>query len=301
MNHIANFSAKLDLALKALSMSRGRLAADLGVDKSLVGRWASGAVTPSEHSLSLLTRLIASKRAGFTMLDWDRDMDGLAQVFGVDFKQAPETPSAPPPQQGLPLPFLEQSRATTARRGGAYEGFWRSTRPSVLMPNRFFHDYGMWWRGEDGLLNTRMGGSGLYFEGWVLPAEGQLFAIMYDTIGQTPIFLTLNGTPMPKASALDGLLLAASLNPGRTPAAYPIILERIGDLSGDKAADDARCQELISGDHLAPEGSISPELERHLLRDIGPAAAERGGDLILVSQLTNTFSRGLTLSGALRG
>ena len=43
----------------------------------------NGAVTPSEHSLSLLTQLIASKRSGFTMLDWDRELEGLAGVFGV--------------------------------------------------------------------------------------------------------------------------------------------------------------------------------------------------------------------------
>ena len=33
------FSARLALALKALSLSRGRLAADLAVDKSVVSRW----------------------------------------------------------------------------------------------------------------------------------------------------------------------------------------------------------------------------------------------------------------------
>src|SRR5215218_7148123 len=98
MSHVANFSAKLDLALKALSMSRGRLAADLGVDKSLVGRWASGAVSPSEHSLSLLTQLIASKRPGFTMLDWDRELEALAGVFGVEVAAHAEAvaPAGPP-------------------------------------------------------------------------------------------------------------------------------------------------------------------------------------------------------------
>jgi hypothetical protein len=35
------FCRKLELVLKALSTSRGRLAADLGVDKSIVGRWVS--------------------------------------------------------------------------------------------------------------------------------------------------------------------------------------------------------------------------------------------------------------------
>ena len=301
MNHVLNFAAKLDLALKALSMSRGRLAADLGVDKSLVGRWASGSVTPSEHSLSLLTQLIASKRPGFTMLDWDRDLEGLAAVFGVDFHPAPDQQPAPPPPSGLPLPFLDQARATTARRGGAYEGFWRSTRHSVIMPNRFFHDCGMFRCEADGLLHVKMGGSGLFFTGWLLPAEGQLFGITFDTVGQTPIFLTLNGTPLPKAAALDGLVMAASLNTARTPAAYPIILERIGDLTGDRAADDAFCDELIARDSLAPEGSIAPDIEHHLLRDFGPTAAAQGGDLVLVSQLAHTFARGLTTGGQLRG
>ena len=84
MHAATPFSKKLDLVLKALSMSRGRLAAELGVDKSLVGRWASGTVTPSAHNLENLTRLVAQRRAGFTMLDWDRSLDGLAQVFGVN-------------------------------------------------------------------------------------------------------------------------------------------------------------------------------------------------------------------------
>lgn len=302
MTHVANFAAKLDLVLKALSMSRGRLAADLGVDKSLVGRWASGAVSPSEHSLSLLTKLIASKTAGFTMLDWDRDLEALATVFGVEYR-APAEPAAPPPSPpaGLPLPFLAQARETTARRGGAYEGFWRSTRPSVLMPNHFFHDCGMFRREADGLLNVRMGGSGLMFEGWLLPAEGQLFGMIFDTVGQTPIFLTLNGTPLPKAASLDGLVMAASLNTARTPAAYPIIFERLDDLSGDRAADDARCQALIGQDNRAAEASVPIEVQRHLLRDIGPLAAQRGGDLMLVANPADGFSRGLTLGGQLRG
>src|SRR3569623_2172243 len=77
-------SAKLDLVLRALSMSRGRLAAAVGVDKSLVGRWASGAVTPSEHNLANITRVIAELRPGFTMIDWDREPEGLAGLFGID-------------------------------------------------------------------------------------------------------------------------------------------------------------------------------------------------------------------------
>lgn len=302
MTQVAQFSVKLDLALKALSMSRGRLAADLGVDKSLVGRWASGAVTPSEHSLSLLTQLIASKRPGFTMLDWDRDFEGLAAVFGVEFKPA-AAPAAftPPPMAGLPLPMLEQARLTTARRGSAYEGFWRTTRPSVLMEGDFFHDHGMFRVEADGLINIRVGGAGLMFTGWLLPAEGQLFAIIFDTVGQTPIFLCLNGVPLPKASMIEGLVMAASLNAARTPAAYPIIFERLGDLTGDREADDRHCEELLAQNPKAARDELPEVIRNHLLRDFGPKAAAEGGELILVSQLQGTLSRGATLDGRLNG
>ena len=68
------FAKKLELVLKVLSMSRSRLAADLGVDKSVVGRWVSGAVQPSAHNLSLLSGLIAQHIPGFTTLDWDRGL-----------------------------------------------------------------------------------------------------------------------------------------------------------------------------------------------------------------------------------
>lgn len=298
-----DFSTKLELALKALSLSRGRLAADLGVDKSLVGRWASGAVTPSEHNLSNLTRLIASRRDGFTMLDWERDLTGFAGVFGVDASTARarvngDVGSRP---EGLPLPVLEAARQTTARRGAAYEGFWRTTRPSVLMQGQFFHDHGMVRRGDDGLLQLKVGGGGLLFEGWLLPAEGQLFGILFDTVGGTPIFLVMNGTPLPKASVLDGLVMAAALNPARTPSAYPILFERIGDLSGDREKDDAECAALAGRDPRASEESAPAAVREHLVRDFGPTAAKNGGEMFLLASMASTFSRGATLGGHLTG
>lgn len=297
------FHEKLTLVLKALSMSRGRLAAELGVDKSLVGRWASGVVTPSAHNLENLTRVISNHCPGFTMLDWDRDLPGLAGLLGVaapvnghgvaGLHDAPDS---------LPLPVLEMSRLTTERRGHAYEGFWRTTRPSVMMPGRFFHDHGMVRRHENGLLQFKVGGAGLLFDGWLLPAEGQLFAILFDTVGQTPIFVIWNGVPLSKASFLDGIVMAAALNAARTPSAYPIVMERIGDLTGDRAADDATCAELLARDPLAPEGSIAEDLKHHLIRDIGPAAAAAGlGEMFLLAPITSTLSRGETIGGRLVG
>lgn len=298
----APFASKLDLVLKALSMSRGRLAADLGVDKSLVGRWASGAVTPSQHNLENLTRLIAGKRDGFTMLDWDRELPDLAKVFGVEAWTNGTAAIRPTPApEGLPLPVLDMARLTTERRGATYEGFWRTTRPSVMMPGRFFHDHGIVRKAANGLLEFKVGGAGLLFEGWLLPAEGQLFAILFDTVGQTPIFVIFNGVPLSKASLLDGIVMAAALNAARTPSAYPIIMHRIGDLTGDRDADDATAAELLTRDPLAPEDETPQEIRAHLVRDIGPEAAKRGGDMFLLAPVISTLSRGETIGGRLQG
>lgn len=299
-----SFAEKLDLVLKALSMSRGRLAAELGVDKSLVGRWASGAVTPSAHNLENLTRLVAGKRDGFTMLDWDRDIQGLALVFGVDAKvngnghQAKSNGHA----GGLPLPGLDLVRMVTERRAATYEGFWRSTRPSIAMPGKLFHDYGMIRCEEDGLLTFRMGGSGLLFDGWMLPVEGQLFAILFDTVGQTPVFLIFNGVSLHKAVQLDGLILAAALNAARTPSAYPVVLERMGDLTGHREVDDERFGEMLKLDTEATDNSAPQAIRDHLIRDIGPDAAAAGkGELFLLSSWANSLSKGLSSGGHLQG
>ena len=285
-------------------MSRGRLAADLGVDKSLVGRWASGAVTPSAHNLENLTRLVASRRSGFTMLDWDRDLEGLATVFGVEPTAAAASLALPSASiyDGLPLPGMDLVRMMTARRAATYEGFWRSIRPSIAMPGEIFHDYGMIRRGPDGLLKFKMGGSGLLFEGWLLPVEGQLFAILFDTVGQTPIFLIFHGVALHKAMQLDGLILAAALNAARTPSAYPVVLERLGDLTGDEEIDDERCAELLRLDTVATEETAPPAMRQHLIRDIGPGAVAAGtGELFLLSSWANSLSKGLSSGGHLKG
>ena len=299
MGRPTNLPAKLDVVMKALSLSRGRLAADLGVDKSVVARWATGAVSPSEHNLAALTTLIAGRKPGFSMLDWDRTPEALMTLFGGESPDAPPVP--PADTGGFPPAMLEHARAATERRGAAYEGFWRTTRPSMLMQHRFFHDHGMIRREANGLLAIQFGGAGLLFEGLMLPAEGQLFVTVYDTVGYTPIYLILNGVPLPKASMLDGLVMGAALNAARSPSAYPIIMERIGDLSGDRAADDATCAELLKRDPLAPEGSVPDKIERYLIRDLGPAAEKAGGELFLMAPVATSLSRGESAGGRLTG
>lgn len=288
------FSAKLALALKALSLSRGRLAADLGVDKSVVGRWVTGAAEPSGHNLSRLTGLIAGRVPGFNALDWDRELPDFAARLGAD----PVAAGVASPNsllQALPLPLLDQIRATTALRGAAYEGFFRSTRPFVQNPGRYIHDHGMVRMGDQGLLALRMGTGGQVVQGWMLPMQNQLFVIASDLTSGALVFGIFHGVPAAKAQVVDGLILGAALDPGRTPTASVMMFERIGDLSGDPAADDARFEELAASNPVVAEGSLPEAILAHLTPDVGPTAWGLGGDWQLRMPLARSLARGPTL------
>ena len=301
MSDHGGFAARFCLALKAIGHSKGRAAARLGVDKSLVGRWAAGTVRPSEHNLAKVTAMVAEHVPGFNMVDWERDVRSFATLLGVEDELAASIAVPTAALEALPADFLEQVRGETARRGAGYEGFWRSTRPSVIMEGSLFHDHGMIRTAPNGLLEVRMGSAGLSFQGWALPAQGNLFSILYDGIGMTPLFVIFRGVPLPKVTVLDGLVLLAALDAARTPAAIPILLERVGDLSGDREADDAHYAEFASRQALVSEGEIPEPVVRHLIRDIGPAAAADGGEMFLTAPASARLSRGATRSGELHG
>jgi hypothetical protein len=116
-----------------------------------------------------------------------------------------------------------------------------------------------------------------------------------DVTSGALIFGIFNGVPAAKAQVVDGLILGAALDPGRTPTASAMIFERIGDLSGDAAADDARFAELAASNPVAPEGSVPPEMQAHLVRDIGPAQLALGGDWLLRMPLARSLARGPVL------
>jgi len=290
MEHIADLPAKLDLLLKAMSLSRVGLAQKLGVDKSLVGRWLAGKVHPSEHNLARFAEIAAESLPGFRLADLHGASDALARKFGIDPPQRSREFDLAP---GSPLAaFLEAAGPEIAFRSGAYEGYWRTSRPSLLMSDRVFHDYAMLRRGAGGLIEVTTLGSGLDFGGWAFPVAGNLFMFLYDLTGRTPLSLLFKGVSLPKAMVLDGLLTMAALDSNRTPVALPIVAERVGDLVGD-VEDDRRCFEQILEEAREPEFPLSAaDLERRLYRDIGPAAAALGGSQFLAVDGLGGLSRG---------
>jgi transcriptional regulator with XRE-family HTH domain len=287
-----DISEKLAFVLKALSLSRIQLAAELGVDKSVVGRWVTGAVAPSAHNLAKLTALVARRASGFSVLDWDRDLAGVAAALGVEGYDG-RTDSAPLYGDGPPLTLLDQSASITRFRGPAYEGFYRSTRPYAQHPGKFIHDHILLRRAANGLMSFDQMTGGVSVEGWVLLLQNQLFCMGCELTSGSLAFAIYNGVSTIKAGRLDGILLNCALDPSRTPTATPIVVDRIADVSEDEAADCKRLAEMASFEPVAAEGSLDPALVAHLLRDSGPAAAAQGGDLLLRMPLIRSLSRGI--------
>ena len=297
----SGFSDKLDLVLKALSISRGRLAADLGVDKSLVSRWLSGAVRPSGHNLSRLSELIGERRPGFSMLDWERDLGAIASVIGVGNARPPEAAAqsaAPPtrdPSAGalplLPFDVAALARRETERRGSAYDGHYRCIRPSATRAGMMLREHVMIRRGEDGLTIRQVGG-GWECRGWLLSLQSQLYGVLADSGDDSILFMLLNGVTQPKALTLDGLALTVALERAQTPVAMPIVLQRIGDLADDPDEDDRRVDAAKAGACLIESREIDPEVRDHLLPDFGPAAFAGGGELLLRIRWDRSLAKG---------
>ncbi|MDQ2861140.1 MAG: hypothetical protein M3T55_10560 [Pseudomonadota bacterium] len=290
------FHKKLAFVLKVFSMSRARLAADLRVDKSVVGRWVSGAVRPAAHNLAHLSALVARKLPGFTALDWDRDLEGFAALFGIDPHRLP----APGPRGGLPLPFLGQALAMTAQWRAAYEGFFRSTRPFAQYPGRFVHDQCLVRRDDQSLLRLNLATGGVFIDAWLLPLKEKIFIVGSEFTSGTLVFGLLNGVKSARVDVLDGLILSPIHDADQTPTATAIVLERTGDLSGDKAKDDLRFAALAGIDSLAAEGSVPKALRDHLTRDIGPEQLAVGGDWLLRMPPSRSISQGVPHPQTLR-
>lgn len=88
----STFAERFRLTLEFLNYSRGRCAQELGVDKSLVGRWVSGAVVPREHNLTRWTEIVRRAQPAFSLGDWRLDAD----AFATRLRGAAETPAVAP-------------------------------------------------------------------------------------------------------------------------------------------------------------------------------------------------------------
>jgi hypothetical protein len=287
----SHLPAKIDFVLKALSVDRAQLAAELRVDKATVARWVNGTAAPAPHNLSRLTRLIAARIAGFNVVDWERDLTDLSRVIGVPL---PGQPSPAPMTIGdLPLQLIEESLAVTRLRGAAYEGFYRATRPYAQQPGHFIQDRFMLRVEPNGAMSAIMNSAGVIVQGWVMLLNNQLFFIGSETTSGAFVFAIFNGVSTVQAAVMDGIVLYCALDAGHTPIASRSVFERTAELSGDPGVDNARFAALDTTNAVVPEDAIDPQLRAHLVHDIGPAQLPLGGDWLLSLPLAHSMARGL--------
>jgi hypothetical protein len=241
---IADFGAKLTLVLKQLSQSRGRLASTIGVHKSLVGRWAAGAVRPSEHNLALITQFVQRTIPNFSLLSWEEDLPSFAALIG-----ATNTETSPPPavqSSTTPDTFCGHafraaalSRAETARLGHPYPGVYGMYRQAFNNSGAFIVEL-LAIRGQGEQLTFRCTDGGYEHEGTVLCLRGQLFLIGEERERVDEFyFLILNGIAGRKALRLDGILLSVAGDRTHTPGAMVVVLERVGELAPGEREDEA--------------------------------------------------------------
>lgn len=95
-----DFARKFQIVRDALNLSRTGCARELGVDKSVVSRWASGVSTPTEHNLTRLTATIQRTHPRFLASVWQLDPEAFAAWFQSDEPEEPPTDPASPPASG---------------------------------------------------------------------------------------------------------------------------------------------------------------------------------------------------------
>ena len=270
----------------------------MGVDKSLVGRWCSGNTNPSAYNLDRLTKFVAARCPGFTMLDWQTDLPALAARFGVEPPRPPADDSMPA-WDWLSPTLLSEAQTNTRMNGEAFEGIWRTTRPSADTPGRFAHDHMLQYRSGNGLLRYRLGVWRLRFDGWALPIQNQLFSMASDPVSGVFIFSIVKGVARRKAMVLDGISLTCLRNTDGDIVATPCIFERVADLSGDAAADEARFEACMEQPIHSDPASVPDDIRAHLLPDVGPAAAAAGGELLMLMRFANSMSKAAPVGGEL--
>jgi hypothetical protein len=231
---------------------------------------------------------VATRVEGFRTLDWERDTESLAGLFGVDAQVLADRAST----EGPPLAVWRQALAATRARASAYEGFFRCTRPHPTAPGRFLFEHARVRRDPIGVMRMSMSSLETWVEGWLMPLQGLVYVIASDPVAGTMMFGIFNGVGASKVEVFDGLIVIPGSDLGRAPSAMPMLCERIGDLSGDRDEDDRTFEAMRLANPLAPPGSVPEHIQAHLARDFGPSHLAEGGDWLLSMSLARTLSRG---------
>ncbi len=267
---IADFADKLTLALGRANLSRAALAQVVGVDKSVVARWAAGALHPADHSLAALSAALGRAIPGFDRTAWDLPVGDFARRLGIT-SAVVATPREVPTDLLLPLLHGADQSAAAAGCTGLWARLFVSvrglgrllcfiTRISAPADARAL-------RIETGDVGTVLWhGSLIAFGPWLYAAQQATHRD--DLVG----FWVLTGVDRGHAAIMEALNATRDGGPEGAAAAVPFLLLRLAD-RGDDAA-------FLAARHIATERNRrggweevlpAPLLARFRLPPAGPA------------------------------
>lgn len=254
-----DFSGRLKLALKRANVSPAALGAAVGVDKSVVSRWISGRVRPTQHNLTRISTMLAQHLAGFTVLAFEAS----AEEFRTLVQPAPAQ-KASDPTQSLTIPFgaLDASRRETDRRGIEYFGAYSMYYWSFSAPGKIAR-MALLLRPAEGLIEARYGADGFSFRGWALLLLNRMYVIFAEERFEAMAFLVLNAGQQPKARFITGIL-SGPAEGLLVPTASPVVLVRQRDLTDDSAADFAAHKADSSLDPILSADDVPDDVRRAL-------------------------------------
>lgn len=256
---IEDFSAKLGLVIRRLDWSRSKLAQQVGIDKSLAGRWLRGDSQPTSQSLARLTAAMADGISGLISGDWELPLDQFARRIGIE----PPVPSAGNGRERrLRLEGLRS--VSPAEWGKPYLGLWAGFCQGFTNKNRvrvgavefFINDLGLRCRATEG---------NFLGEGPALATRAQLQCLFdvgpyHDHVA----FCMFNAVHGPRAAIIDGLFCTG--NAAGTPTASSTVLFRI---------DEEPCN-AVAADMSSLAAAIR-QLNEHIITEVA-----RTGDTLAV-------------------
>lgn len=276
----SDFSRKLDIALKALDLSRTRLAKLVGVDKSVASRWASGASVPSDGNLRALTDALKKQRAGLALADWELDIEAFAAKLGVS---APAPATAVDATDALVLRSFAAFRRDIDREAPIYEGFYLTYNRSSSNTGDVTRRALKIWRDGGRLRFLSSNVSPLYdVEGEIFVWRGKLFFFgemrRFDGVSLS----ILNGTTQPTPTYLTGIAAGLGADSLLSPNATAVVMEFQGRFTGDPARDDQTWRRLIgTARELAQSGTGANALPSAIARslDVKVGVPGPGGEI----------------------
>ena len=255
---IDQFAEKLRLALGRANLSRTALAQRVGVDKSVVARWSSGALHPADHSLAALSAALAQAIPGFDATAWDLALPDFAARLGI--AAAPRPAGTAQPDSVMDF-ALGASEGRIEEAAATYAGIWLMLYPAMGRPARLV--------GYGARLHRPPGQPALSFgfsNGGLIDARGQAFAMLsrlYCLFRPAHLAhmigaLIFDGAHDDRAEVLDGIMLSKAAGVDPVIGAGRVIWLRLTDAVDNAAyAATAARADALQGEW---DGLVTPAL-----------------------------------------